>query len=448
MSKHTISLFVLFICILSGSCKKYLDTKSDQSLSTPSTLDDLQLILDNPDLNKGANLTNTGSDEYYVLESDWLNLDETRHKGYVWDGALNNLTDWNVQYKTVFAANTALFNLDLVNTKGEETKQNNIKGTALFYRAYSFYNIAQLYARQYDVSTATKDLGIPLRLTADFNVPSNRATVQQSYDQIIQDLQTALTLLPPTTNIKTRPDKRACHALLSRVYLQMNIYDKAKASAEACLQLSNTLLDYNALDETATYPLPVFSNNPEILFYSITDVPLNADDTRAKIDSTLYNSYAVGDLRKVMLFRDNGDNTQAFKGNYSGGYELFNGLAIDEIFLIRAECAARQGNTAGAMKDLNALLEKRWLQGSFTPLTASTSEEALMLILRERKKELVYRGTRWSDLRRLNKEPQFSVTLKRNLNGTIYQLPPADLRYILLLPIEVLRLANLEQNQR
>src|SRR5690349_2576424 len=66
----TLSLSVVLMSL--SSCKKYLETKSVQNLSTPSTLDDLQLMLDNPFVSAiGMNLSNTSTDEYYLKYADW-----------------------------------------------------------------------------------------------------------------------------------------------------------------------------------------------------------------------------------------------------------------------------------------------------------------------------------------------------------------------------------------
>src|SRR5690606_30895101 len=118
------------------------------------------------------------------------------------------------------------------------------------------------------------------------------------------------------------------------------------------------------------------------------------------------------DLRKTLYFQKNGDDSYSFKGSYDGSAAFFIGLATDELYLIRAECSARSGNVADAMKDLNHLLEMRIKKDVFVPLLASNSESALDIILLERKKELLFRGTRWSDLRRLNNDPERMITIR------------------------------------
>src|SRR5690606_17953343 len=128
------------------------------------------------------------------------------------------------------------------------------------------------------------------------------------------------------------------------------------------------------------------------------------------IDTVIYNSYNIDDLRKQIFYLPNIDGSFSFRGSYFGGigWLPYCGIAVDEMFLIRAECSARAGMIDSAMSDLNKLLITRWKSVSgvttYINMTASSSHEALQFILGERKKELIFRGTRWSDLRRLNLE--------------------------------------------
>jgi len=58
------------------------------------------------------------------------------------------------------------------------------------------------------------------------------------------------------------------------------------------------------------------------------------------------------------------------------------------------------------------------------------------------------RGQRWTDLKRLNKDSRFAVTLSRTVQGTTYTLPPNDPRYALLIPSEVILNSSMPQNAR
>jgi len=305
-----------------------------------------------------------------------------------------------------------------------------------------------LWCLAYDQNSASTDLGIPLRLDPDINKPSKRASVQQTYDQIVNDLNKAIALLPVTPLHVFRASKPAACGLLARVYLFMRKYDSCFHYANMGLQLKSDLLDYNQVSQNADFPFAdfTFSNNPEIIFGSYTAVR-QLLGSRAKIDTVLYQSYNDNDLRKWCYFKDNGDGSHSYKGSYSGQVSLWNGIATDELYLMRAECYARMGKTDLAMQDLNTLMVNRWKQGTFKPFKATTSDEALEILLQERRKELVMRNIRWMDIKRLNKEGA-GIILKRIVDGHTYSLPPNDPRSALAVPEDIVNLFGIKQNPR
>ncbi|MEN5380806.1 RagB/SusD family nutrient uptake outer membrane protein, partial [Sphingobacterium kitahiroshimense] len=98
--------------------------------------------------------------------------------------------------------------------------------------------------------------------------------------------------------------------------------------------------------------------------------------------------------------------------------------------------------------DLNFLLKNRWTKDLYVDFNATDETVILQKILMERRKELVFRGIRWSDLKRLNTEGKFPTTLKRVIDGQEYELEPGSLKYALLIPQDVIELGKLEQNKR
>lgn len=161
------------------------------------------------------------------------------------------------------------------------------------------------------------------------------------------------------------------------------------------------------------------------------------------VDDSLLKMYEEADLRKTAFFKTN----MTLKGSYTGSTNRFNGLATDEQYLIRAECSARNALVGPAMEDLNKLRKHRYDIASYSDLSAATAEEALKLVLKERRKELIFRGLRWSDLRRLNQEGA-GITLVRQLNGQAYVLPPGDPKWTFPIPDEVVSLSGIIQNPR
>ncbi len=65
----------------------------------------------------------------------------------------------------------------------------------------------------------------------------------------------------------------------------------------------------------------------------------------------------------------------------------FGGIATDEIYFIKAECAARSGNKDEALDVLNTLLAKRYKNGTFKPVTEPDAGVALQTILTEKEEK-------------------------------------------------------------
>jgi len=446
-------LILLAIATAFFSCKKdWLDAKPNKNLVVPETLADLQALLDNNIFvfnHIQPALGEIGCDDYYVRYDDWKALyTNTERNAYIWAKDIYNnepVIDWMSAYQRVFYENYVLENIDNIKTdEGNIAEWQNVKGSALFGRGFDFYSLADIFAKPYDATTASSDLNIPLRLHTDINTKSVRSTTEQAFEQIIADLKESVSLLPVTAAYKTRPSKAAAFAVLARTYLCMGDYANCLLYADSSLLCYHTLMDYNTID--ATLPFPFTALNDEVLYHTTFNYPQVISNYVSIVDSNLYRSYADNDLRKYLFF-DTSDGYPRFKGGYDG-YTVFAGLATDEVYLIRAECYARTGKATEAMNDLNTLLALRYKTGTFVPLTAADPEDALIKILAERRKELLYRGLRWTDLRRLNTDPRFAVTLTRKLNGEIYTLPPNDNRYAYPIPDQEIQLSGIEQNPR
>ncbi len=166
------------------------------------------------------------------------------------------------------------------------------------------------------------------------------------------------------------------------------------------------------------------------------------------INDEITNSYSANDLRKSAFIYDRGSGIYTFKGKYSSSTVPFTGLALDEVVLTRAECYARLDKPNEALADLNMLLLKRYKTGTYIPYTVNNTVNVMKLILAERRKELLFRGSRWMDLKRLNLEPAYATTITRTVNGKVYTLLPNSKRYVLPIPDEEIIVSGIAQNQR
>lgn len=444
-------IFLSLVLSLAACRKDFLDTRPNKALLVPTSLNDRWALLDNLNVfNITPGITNIADGDFYTSGAAfkvWSN--DAERNSYTWNADIwgtATTSDWNRPWQQVFYANVVLDGLDEL---GDSEEKRALRGTALFSRAYAYYHLLQEFAPAYRTATAGTVLGLPIRLVPDVNARPPRATLQATYEQVRADLIAAVGLVPAVTTTKNRPNKAAVFALLAKLELVTGNYPDAGRYADSCLKRSGALIDYNILSATAARPFPraIPSGNDEVIYYSSAVAFSSATNTSTLADTTLFRSYALNDLRRTVFFAASGISGR-FKGNYAGIVAVFSGLATDEQYLIRAECAARAGNTNAALADLNALLSKRWKTGTYVPRTAADADAALALVLTERRKELVGRFIRWSDLKRLNGDSRFVVTLTRKLNGEVFTLAPDSKRYAYPLPFDELSNNDIPQNQR
>jgi hypothetical protein len=452
--KRSWFLFLAGMMLFCACQKKneFLDKVPSTQLVLPTTLANAQAILDNEMvMQETPVLGEVSADNFYLSYSFWQTRDIKEQNAYIWAKdiyeGIGQVEDWDDPYEQVFYANVVLQAMPNISADSSTIQQwRAIVGTALFYRAYAFYNLVQVFAPAYDATTASTDLGIPLRTNPDINKSYPRASVADTYTKILSDLDSSVGYLPAAvqTAMLNRPSQPAALAMLARVYLSMRNYPMALTYATNCLQSYSTLINYNSITNPSYLPFTL--SNAETMYQSrllsSTQVLLGlVYPEECIVDSALYRSYQPGDLRKTIYYA--GDtNTPKLGWSYNGGIYCFSGLATDEVYLIKAECEARSGDVNDAMTDLNTLMKNRWSDTvAFTPYTASNSDQALAEVLAERRKELAFRGLRWTDLKRLNKEGA-NIIVTRNLNGQVYTLAPNSNDYILPIPPDVQLPAN------
>lgn len=422
-------------------------------MAVPTTLEDLQGLLDDAGvMNRMVtpSLGEASSDDYFFLDNTYYSINYQYQQAYIWnleDYIAPN--DWSYAYLPVYNANYCLDMLNQISINdANKNVWDNVFGSALFFRSYSFLNLAWIYAKAYNKSTANSDLGVVLRETSDFNVPSVRSTVEETYSKVLSDAKESIKYLPDLPVHPMRPSKCAAYSLLARTYLSMREYDSAFKYADMALSVKDTIVDYNSADVNPGSSVPFKEFNPEIIFFSSMNTFIFPDMNIAQIDTALLTSYADGDMRRVVFFRQEGDYYK-FKGSYdASGYYLFTGLSTDEMLLIRSECNAKANRLGNAADDLNQLRRKRWNKDyPFTPVAFTNVTDAIDTILSERRKELVMRGLRWPDIKRLNSEGA-GIVIKRIVAGETFTLLPESNQYALPLPTDIISVTGMEQNPR
>ena len=128
------SFHVLLLLAILASCKRFLDEKSNQKLVIPSSVQDLQGLLDNyTRVNQfNAAAAEKSAYDYYLASQDWDALSsEADKRMYNWQPA--NLfkegvgNDWANAYDNVYRANTVLNEIDKISRVPNDELNFNTK---------------------------------------------------------------------------------------------------------------------------------------------------------------------------------------------------------------------------------------------------------------------------------------------------------------------------------
>src|SRR5690606_30772717 len=193
----------------------------------------------------------------------------------------------------------------------------------------ALHYLLQLYSPAYDAHTAGIDLGVPMPHSSDVNEKMRRASVEECYSKIVNDLTVAKDLLSEQVDFG-RPSKVAAYALLARVYLMMGKYDLAGQASE------NSLLLYDDLTDLKVSNKRDYKKTIYLTFMAPATI-IGANLSNVLTDPELYEMYDGSDLRKTFLFRRNTQGNINKTDSYNLSLYCFSGLDTDEQYLIRSE---------------------------------------------------------------------------------------------------------------
>lgn len=157
---------------------------------------------------------------------------------YTWNFS-NSQSDivayWLNNYAVINDANNVINNIDRIEGDSEEQKAmlQTIKGEAYFIRALCYHSLVIRFAKDYEPSSATSDLGLPIiEKENEVDNKPERSTLRETYDYIKNSIVTAGKLLPETTPETGRLSVNALNLFEARVDLYMHNYAEAIVNAE------------------------------------------------------------------------------------------------------------------------------------------------------------------------------------------------------------------------
>jgi len=458
-------LILLLISLLFYGCEKYVNIKTQGKMVPGQILNYRYLLNYTSAYEVGPRMCDMASDDIGLIDGSTqqlaLNTDPYAYwyKSHTWQtpiypiGSYQTDYDWNAMYNTIAYCNVVINEVPTANN-GTAADKNALIAEALVHRADAYLMLLNSYAKPYNTTTASSDLGVPLLLIQTTTQPLIRETVQKVYAQIITDLKKALFSLPATQLYNTLPSKPSAYGELARCYLYMNDYSNASIYADSVLLTRSTLNDMSNMTTISTYPLR--KSDPEILLSKVAYGGITTYTPYAlRLSDDLLSLLGTKDKRYALF--TTAASTISSTYTTAGGRFFYRdkalnearniGPSVPEMMLIKAEYFARKNDVTNAMIWVNKIRAKRFAAADYVPMTATDQNDALSKVIQERHCEFFCRMLRWWDMRRLKDETLFQKTYQRTLAGTTYTLAPSSNRYVFPIADYLIQLnPELQQN--
>ena len=370
----------------------------------------------------------------------------------------NVLQQYRLDYVIISRANQVLSLIDGAGiTFSSDASKNNLKGQALFLRAFAYFDLVRLFGKvplHLTPVVGREDAALPLSSTEDI------------YAQIEKDATAASTLLlNKATQEPGRATSGAAKTLLANLYITQKKWALAEPLMKSVITNDGYILtpDYNmAFSFSASN-----KNNPESVFevqymegsagyngsfiYSFIPSPItiaelnpitgtsNTQPTSQESNNIptpdLIAAYETGDKRKdisigyVTLSQSLRTNqtypyikkyarTHALHGNTGTNWPVYR---YAEVLLFLAESLNEQGKPGEAATYINQVRARAGL----APTTASAQADMREAIFKERRVELAFENKRWFDLTRTGRVKEIigAYGAKVKANPDAYYFP-------------------------
>ncbi|MCT1524137.1 RagB/SusD family nutrient uptake outer membrane protein [Sphingobacterium hotanense] len=438
MKTTYIKIFLPLVTLLSfNSCRDYVEVDQYNRRELKYT-DDFQYLLNNEEIFGAAySLPVLSSDDIIIAEGGYqTNMTELVYWPYTWAQEYfpNQLKDatWDNLYKQIYTTNE-IITLVMGSQRGGERQKMQILAEAKVQRAYAYFLLVNQYGGIYNPETAQSTIGVPLLLKPDLSPVLNRVDLKTLYNQMLADLNEALSDLPDRAENNRHPDKAAVHAVLAMVYLHMRDFEQAGIHADEAMKGSRKLF-----------------NLPDYVGGKITTYPRRVEDTEIFISKKTVQQYneqlnpellalfETKDLRLQTYTKISQNSLMPAGALLSRKNEIAGvfpntvdvGPSLPEMYLIKAEVLARKGQYNEAMEVVNELRKFRFKADELTLLSATNPDQALLKVVEERRRELFATGKRWFDQRRFNLDPQLAKAYNRTFKGEAFTLEVNSNRFV------------------
>ncbi|MEG0518900.1 MAG: RagB/SusD family nutrient uptake outer membrane protein [Bacteroidales bacterium] len=489
-NKYLLLTAIIAVCLT--GCTDYLDIKP-KGKDVAEKIEHFDGMLNSTNMiNLSYSVINEGSmtllqaNSYYFILSDEVDItaesvkemNVLEERAYKWMRDIYTseyyCAEWGSPYNQNYTLNVIINNV-MNAIDGTQEQKKALFAEASVRRAFNYLFLAQLFAKPYNSATAASDLAVPIVNEANTTIREfQRATIQQVYDFVIQEMEDNCKYLPVETTFNLRMSRAAGYTLLGKTYFYKGDYQKALENlniAFAAMKQSSQsvvgLFDYNVKMKEwgfnpeqpwafamANYPYPNRANYKESLYTIQASIPGSFYFYKPStfVKDEYIAKYGPSDLRRNFFAKKSYTGIDEYPKYRKIQQTAINTCAsVPDLYLMLAECEARVGSADKANEYLLELRKNRMPAADApVPATVATKDDLVKFVIDERLREFMLSGYRWFDIRRLWNDPLFQY-LKAGYthsdgNGGIISLP--EDRLVMAIPEKVMVLnTNWENNK-
>lgn len=456
--KKIILMIGLILCMM--SCNGALDI-TPKGETTLDNLNDIECLLNN-NFTIGNPMNDLGiicNECYGASLNVPLAFNKKTSNNYAWlfyDSKVDraNLTSedtrYSLAYKYINYMNTIIDKVPEMD--GEIARKSQILAEAHILRGYLHWLLVNIYAPQYEESTAAQKGGIAYVTDIKVSETKKKETVAEVYNHILADCSDDyINALPEANSDVVRGARAWGNAVRAKILMQMKRYSDALPYALKALELNGTIDDRSSVLTNNDWILREQSAS-NYLFMGSYHAPFMEElsiESAALFEAGDYvNDYAYisgnnggegGDDDDETSESGEEDNETVASGNNAskvwngfygymlsgveGCYMYFGmqanvneyGITSDRMYYTAAECYIRTGKIEEGMALINKIRKYRIDAEHYVPLTASTEQEAMAKMQPCKWIECISTYENFFDCKRWNTESNYKRTITRNI---------------------------------
>lgn len=449
---------VLGIAVAFSSCENKLDITPKGKTILKKT-SELELLLNTPNELGEVNMLNIVDNECYSEENVNNQISKKNSLGYAlltFDesvdraGLTANDDIYEGAYSNINYANTVIEKVD-DSEGGSDALKAQLRAEARIIRAYMHYIVVNIYAAQYDESTASTTGGVPYCDNCRVDEVKKKLTVKEVYDRILEDCDESVIELLPDESTTIRGSKAWGYCVRAKVLFQMKRYAEALPLALKALSYNDSMADRRDIVETGEWAVE------EIEPFNIFYIPIGMGYPWGEMLTTeMLSQFEPGDI--VMEYAEDwgdpvwdtsyGERRSGVKGcKACGSFSLeWNnwGVTVERLMYVAAECQIRTGKINDAMETINKVRRMRIAPDVYEDKSASTEEEAMAILMPCKRVENIATYENFFDDKRRNTEPSYRKTIVRDMVLTTgenlrFELSPDSKLWIFPFPLSATR---------